>query len=179
MTSFSDARANDNIPTALTNFARMAMMFAMGILLIVVMNGCAFDDDVNRGRADFSSTYEDKKKALEADKDARKDRLYEISENPNSTKKEKEMADLEIQILFDRIALHEQIFFGSTATKKRIAQRLGHAEARMAQLKSSGARTLIRANVVKSQNTATNTAVLQAPGSTLNRCEDPDDADCD
>lgn len=87
MTSFSDARANDNIPTALTNFARMAMMFAMGILLIVVMNGCAFDDDVNRGRADFSSTYEDKKKALEADKDARKDRLYEISENPNSTKK--------------------------------------------------------------------------------------------
>ncbi len=32
MTSFSDARANDNILTALTNFARMAMMFAMGIL---------------------------------------------------------------------------------------------------------------------------------------------------
>lgn len=52
-------------------------------------------------------------------------------------------------------------------------------EARVKARSQAAARQTIRNNVVNAQATSTNAATLQAPGSTLNRCEDPDDADCD
>ncbi len=160
MTSSPIATLNGYARTGASTAMRIVVLMAMGLSIIVVTSGCIFkkpDPLKTTQRAILENA--------------------EKANDPNASPREKTHARLRLKVANLKFVLFTKDL---TASQKVATDKaLKDAETALALFESSGARAQIRSNVVKSQKTATTAATLQAPGSTLNRCADPDDADCD